>query len=46
MQRRRMKELVKSMSGERVPGRGNSLGKGPEAGKRVAMVFLKNRKKT
>lgn len=41
-----MNELVKSVSGERVPGRGNSLGKGPEARKRVAMVFLKNRKKT
>ena len=28
----------------RVPGRANSLGKGPEAGKRAAVMFLKGKK--
>lgn len=35
---------MKNVSGERVPGRGNSLGEGPEAGKRVAVMFLKRKK--
>ena len=41
MHRRRMK----TVRGERVPGRANSLGEDPEAGKRAAVMFLKRKKR-
>lgn len=35
---------MKNVRWGRVPGRANSLGKGPEAGKRAAVMFLKGKK--
>lgn len=35
---------MKNVKWERVPGRANSLGEGPEAGKRAAVMFRKGKK--